>query len=212
MPDRSVLTFEPDARERGLQEPRVPVAGLDHEGDRHAAQHGELVDDRPCWGGLGGLGLGRHARVKLQRECHGAAGDFCGFSHGRSRRRRNSMQGARKRMILTVSGGANRHAAWTAATLDLESIAQRTLARRAPCLADPLVVGAAGPGGFLLGVAGATIPDALAERHTLSFHGEVANSASAGASHVPACEVQHLAVLPTDVRDGREVRCHLLRR
>ena len=212
MPDRSVLAFESDARQRGLQKPRVPIAGLDHEGDRHAAQDGELVDDRPCWGGLGGSGLGRHARVRLQRECHGPIGDFRGFSSWRSRRRRNSMQDARNRMILTVSGGANRHAAWAAATLDLESIAQRTLARRAPCLADPLVVRAARPGGFLLGVAGAAIPNAFSERHAISFRRGSANSRVGGASDMPASPVRCIAVLTVAGRAGREVRCRLLPR
>jgi hypothetical protein len=212
VPDRSVLAFESYARKRGLEKPRIPVTRLDHERDSHAAQHGELVDDRPCWGGLGGLGLGRHARVRVQRRCHGSARDLRGFARRRSRLGRNSMQDARKRMILPVSGGADRHAAWTAATLDLQAIAQRTLARGAPRLANLLMMGAAGPGGFLLGVAGATIPNAFSERHAISFRRDGSHAASAGARHVPACQAPRVAVLPTDAPRRREVGCRLLPR
>jgi hypothetical protein len=167
----SVLAFEPDARERGLQEPGVPIAGFDHEGDGHASQHGELVDDRPCgggWGGLG-LGLGRHARVELQRGCHTARALLRRFSRIRSCARRKWMQDARKRMIVTVSGGAERRASWTASTLDLQAVAQRPLAGRTPRGADLLMVSAAGAGGFFLGVAGAAIPNTFPKRHAGSF-------------------------------------------
>ena len=56
-------------------------------------------------------------------------------------------------MIVTVSGGAEGEAAGTAPTLDLDTIAQRSLAGRAPGLTDLLVMAPAGSGRFLLGVA-----------------------------------------------------------
>ena len=80
--DRSVLAFESDAGERGLQKPGVPITGFDHERHCHAAKHGELMDDRPGWGGLGGLGLGRHTSVRVQRGCHGSDRGLRGFFDG----------------------------------------------------------------------------------------------------------------------------------
>jgi hypothetical protein len=115
-------------------------------------------------------------------------------------------------MILTVSGSANRRAAWTAATLDLQSVAERPLAGRASSLADSLMVGATGAGGFLLGVAGTTIPDTFSERHAVSFRRGDANSATGAARHVPAGRVRGDATLPATGGDVREVHCQLLPR
>ena len=208
-PDRSVLAFESDARERGLQQPRVPIVGLDHERHCHAAEHGELVDDRPCWGRLSWVGLGRHADVIVQRGCHGSDRGFRGFSSRRSRPRRNVVQDDRKQMILTVSRRACRAAAGASAALDLEAVPQRALACRAAGLANLLVMCAAGAGRLFLGVAGAAVPDTLSERHAGSFHRGVANSAWRTASAMPASRVRSVATLPHRGRSGRERRCRL---
>ena len=57
----SVLAFDADARQRRLKEAGVPITGFDHERHRHAAQHGELVNDGFRRGRLRWLGLGGHA-------------------------------------------------------------------------------------------------------------------------------------------------------
>jgi hypothetical protein len=67
------------------------------------------------------------------------------------------------------SGGACRSAAATAAPVDLDRAREWSAAGLAARVANDDVVGPAGPGGLLLCVAGATVPDALAERHEGSF-------------------------------------------
>jgi hypothetical protein len=167
------------------------------------------VDDRPSWGRLSGVGLGRHADVIVQRGCHGSDRGFRGFSSRRSRPRRNVVQDDRKQMIVTVSGRARGAAAGASPAFDLEAVPQRALARRAAGLANLLVMCAAGAGRLLLGVAGASVPDTLSERHAGSFHRGVANSASRVASAMPAWRASFVATLPHRGRSGREPRCRL---
>ncbi|HXU90506.1 MAG TPA: hypothetical protein VFQ62_16760, partial [Methylomirabilota bacterium] len=90
-------------------------------------------------------------------------------------------------MIVTVSGGAARETTRATTALDLDSIAQRSLARQTACLAELLVMISACAGGLFLGVAGAAVPNTLPEGHAGSFHRADAISASTSASHVPAC-------------------------
>jgi hypothetical protein len=184
--DRSVLAFESDAGERGLQKPGVPITGFDHERHCHAAKHGELMDDRAGWGGLGGLGLGRHTRSRCNAGAMGQTAVYVAFSMEPSHRRRNSMQDARKRMIVTGSGRAQGEAARTAPAVDLDTIAQRSLAGRTASRANLLVMAAAGPGRFLLGVPSAPVPHTFPKRHAISFRRARAISASATARRVPA--------------------------
>jgi hypothetical protein len=162
--------------------------------------------------GLGGFGLGRHARVRVQRGCHGSGHRLLGFSHDRSRARRKSMQDARKRMIVTVSSSASSGAARAAPALDLQAITQRTQAGAAAGLTNLLMVCAAGPGGLLLGVTGATIPDTLSERHAVSFRRGGANAACAGAMRVPVPGARSAAALDDATRPQREVRCRVFLR
>jgi hypothetical protein len=119
------------------------------------------------------------------------------------------MQDAWKRMIVTVSGGAERKAAWTATTLDLETIAQRFLAGRAPGFTNLLVMAPAGAGRLLLGVASATVPNTFPERHAISFRAG-AISAPARARHVPVSAARTTARFGGAARAGREVRCRVL--
>lgn len=210
LPDRSVLTFESDAGERGLQEPRVPIAGFDHERHCHAAKHGELVDDRPRRGWLSGLGLGRHASCGCNAGAMGQTAVYIAFRGIASHPRRNSVQDARKRMIVTVSSGAGREAAWTPPALDLETIAQRPLALHAAGLTDLLVMAPAGSGRFLLGVAGAAVPDTFPERHAGSFRRARAISASASARRVPVSRARSVARLQLGRRRQREDACRVL--
>ena len=207
---RSVLTFESDAGERGLQEPRVPITGLYDDRHCHAAKHGELMDDRPGWGGLRGLGLGRHAWSGCNAGAMGQTAVLHGFRRITSHPRRNWMQDAWKQMLVTVSGGAERKAAWTATTLDLETIAQRPLAGRAARLTNLLVVAPAGAGRLFLGVASATVPDTFPERHAVSFCRAGAISASAGARHVPVSATRSTGRFRGRGRDRREVWCRVL--
>ena len=175
------------------------------------------MNDRP-WGnrlgglGLGGFGLGRHARVRVQRECHGSSHELLGFSDERSRGRRKSMQDARKRMIVTVSSSASRGAARTPPSLDLQAIAERTLAGAAAGLANLLMVCAAGPGGLLLGVTGAAVPDTLSERHAVSFRRGCANVACAGARRMPVPGARRVAGFGRAGRTRREVRYRIFPR
>jgi hypothetical protein len=68
------------------------------------------------------------------------------------------------------SGGAKGAAASTLTVAQLGTVAQPAVALLATRVAEHHVMRAAGPGGFLLGVAGATVPDTLPERrHERSF-------------------------------------------
>jgi hypothetical protein len=129
-----------------------------------------------------------------------------------SHRRRNSMQDAGNGMLVIMSSGAGRKTARTAATLDLDTIAQRSLAARASRLADSLMMIAAGTGRFLLGVAGATVPNAFPERHAGSFRRARAIFASAAARHVPVCAACSAEPLCGEDVARREVRCRILPR
>jgi hypothetical protein len=168
------------------------------------------VDDRPGRGGLSGLGLGRHAWSGCNAGATGQTVIYADFRRIASRSRRNSVQDARKRMIVTVSSGARGDAAWTATTLDLETVAQRSLAGRAAGFTNLLVVASAGAGGLLLGVAGATVPNAFSKRHADSFRRAAAIAASAAARHMPVSRACITARFCDDPRAHREVRCRLL--
>jgi hypothetical protein len=149
------------------------------------------MDDRPRGDrrggfGLGGLGLGRHAGVRVQRGCHAGARGIRPFWNPRNLSRRNSVHDAGNEMLVTGSGGPRRRAARTAASLDLGAIAKRAGAHRAARLTDPLMVGATRAGRGLLGVTGATVPDTFAEGHAGSSRSGGANVACARASAVPS--------------------------
>src|SRR5256885_15311248 len=120
------------------------------------------------------------------------------------------MQDAWKRMIVTVSGGAERKAARTAPALDLDTIVQRSPAGRAPGLTDLLVMAPASSGRFLFSVASATVPNTFPERHAVPFRRARAISASAGARHVPVSAARITARLRRAAADRREVRCRVL--
>lgn len=169
------------------------------------------MDDRPGWGWLGGLGLGRHAWWQCNAGAMGQTAVYAAFRRIASRRRRNSMQDAWNEMIVTVSGDAERQTVWTTTALDLDAIAQRSPTRRATCFADLLVMIAAGASGLLLGVAGAAVPNTFPERHAGSFHRADAISASTAARHVPASwAVSSSVVSRAHMCDRREVRCGVL--
>ena len=153
---RSVVTFQPHARKRSLQQPEIPVTRLDHDHHGHAAQDGELVHDgrgrRSSLGGTFGRGrLARHVDVRLQRRCHGWRSG-ANEAHGDG------------------SGGSNRGTAPTAQCFHLTVTRQLSLTLLAPRVPDQRVVCTACAGSLFFCMSGATVPDALSEcRHERSL-------------------------------------------
>ena len=111
-----------------------------------------------------------------------------------------------------VSGGPLGRAATTRARVELGATGELRLALPAASISQHHVMRTTGPGGLLLGVTGAAVPDALSERrHRLSLPHDAAMrdelGAPTGASEVPLARVKPDADFTSPSATRREVSC-----
>src|SRR5689334_8335694 len=117
-----------------------------------------------------------------------------------------SRAGPRNGIRAWVSGGAAHRAARATLAFELQAITQLAQAARTARVAELQVVGPAGARGFLLGVAGASVPDTFSEGHSGPSHAQIARKCRGlGASDVPGGLRRGDAWLAPRAPRGREL-------